>query len=32
LLTSIVARGPGAISLDHLIWSGRIPVPALARA
>jgi putative oxidoreductase len=32
LLTLIVARGPGAISLDHLIWSGRIPVPAFARA
>jgi len=32
LLTLIIARGPGAISLDHLIWSGRIPVPALARA
>ena len=25
LLTLIIARGPGAISLDHLIWSGRIP-------
>jgi putative oxidoreductase len=32
LLTLIVARGPGAISLDQLIWSGRISVPALARA
>ena len=32
LLTLIIARGPGAISIDHLVWSGRIPVPALARA
>ena len=32
LLTLIIARGPGAISLDHLIWTGRISVPALARA
>ena len=31
LLTLIIARGPGAISLDHLIWSGRVPAPALAR-
>src|SRR5436190_2690997 len=31
LLTLIIARGPGAISLDHLIWSGRVPVPACAR-
>ena len=31
LLTLIIARGPGAISLDHLIWSGRVPVPAFAR-
>ena len=28
LLTPIIARGPGSISLDHLIWTGRIPVPA----
>jgi putative oxidoreductase len=27
LLTLIIARGPGAISLDHLIWNGRLPVP-----
>ena len=32
LLTLIIARGPGAISLDHLIWTGRLPIPALARA
>ena len=32
LLTLIFARGPGAISLDHLIWTGRLPIPALARA
>ena len=31
LLTLIIARGPGAISLDHLFWSGRVPVPAFAR-
>jgi putative oxidoreductase len=32
LLTVIIARGPGAISIDHLIWNGRIRVPVLARA
>ena len=32
LLTLIVARGPGAISLDHLVWNGRVRVPTLARA
>jgi putative oxidoreductase len=32
LLTLIIARGPGAISLDHLIWTGRLPIPAHARA
>jgi len=32
LLAMIIARGPGAISLDHLIWTRRIAVPALARA
>jgi putative oxidoreductase len=31
LLTLIIARGPGAISLDHLIWSGRVRAPAFAR-
>jgi len=31
LLTLIIARGPGAISLDHLVWAGRIPIPTLAR-
>jgi putative oxidoreductase len=31
LLGLIVARGPGAISLDHLIWNGRASVPAMAR-
>ncbi len=25
LLALIIARGPGAISLDHLIWNGRHP-------
>jgi len=29
LLTLIIARGPGAISLDHLIWHGREATPAL---
>ena len=28
----IIARGPGAIALDHLICSVRIPVPVLAGA
>ena len=30
LLLLIIARGPGAISLDHLIWNGRssLPLPA----
>lgn len=32
LLTLIIARGPGAISLDHLIWTKRIAVPAAVRA
>ena len=32
LLGLIVARGPGAISLDHLVWSGRTPMPAMARS
>jgi putative oxidoreductase len=31
LLTLIIARGPGAISFDHLIWNGRVPIPALIR-
>lgn len=31
LLGLIIARGPGAISLDHLIWNGRASVPALER-
>jgi putative oxidoreductase len=31
LLTLIIARGPGAISLDHLIWNGRLPALPLAR-
>ena len=31
LLASIIARGPGAISLDHLVWNSRPIVPALAR-
>ena len=31
LLGLIIARGPGAISLDHLIWSGRAPMLAPVR-
>jgi len=31
-LLLIVARGPGAISLDHLIWSRAQSVPAPARS
>jgi putative oxidoreductase len=31
LLTLIIARGPGAISLDHLILNSRINMPKLAR-
>ena len=31
LLGLIIARGPGAISLDHLVWSGRVSVPAMTR-
>jgi putative oxidoreductase len=30
LLTLIIARGPGAISLDHLIWNRRMPVQKMA--
>jgi len=30
LLLLIIARGPGAISLDHLIWSRAAPQPMLA--
>ena len=30
LLLLIIARGPGAISLDHLIWNRLHPVPAPA--
>ena len=29
LLTLIMARGPGPVSLDHLIWHGRLAAPAL---
>jgi putative oxidoreductase len=29
LLLLIIARGPGAISLDHLIWNGRATMPAM---
>lgn len=31
ILLWIVARGPGAVSLDHLIWTRSAQVPALAR-
>ena len=29
-LMLIIARGPGAIALDHLVWQ-RAPLPVLAR-
>lgn len=32
LLTLIIGRGPGAVSLDHLIWNDRLPSLAIARA
>jgi putative oxidoreductase len=31
LLMWIAARGPGAVSLDHLVWTRNAPVPAMAR-
>jgi len=31
LLLLIIARGPGAISLDHLLWTRAQPEPAPAR-
>jgi putative oxidoreductase len=31
LLALIIARGPGAISIDHLIWNSRFLLPALVR-
>jgi putative oxidoreductase len=31
LLLGIIARGPGAISLDHLVWTRATPAPLLAR-
>jgi len=31
LLTLIIARGPGAISIDHLIWNGRFFLAASVR-
>ena len=30
-LLTIIARGPGVLSLDHLIWRANSPAPALAR-
>ena len=30
LLTLIIARGPAAISLDHVIWNGPLSIPATA--
>ena len=32
LLLLILARGPGAISLDHLIWNSRVSLPLPANA
>jgi putative oxidoreductase len=29
LLLLIIARGPGSISLDQLVWHSRLPAPAL---
>ena len=31
LLLWILARGPGVVSLDHLIWTRNAPIPVLAR-
>jgi putative oxidoreductase len=31
LLGLVIARGPGAISLDHLLWNARSPMPAAAQ-
>jgi len=31
LLLLIIARGPGAISLDHLIWNSGAVMPAMPR-
>jgi putative oxidoreductase len=31
LLLGIIARGPGAISLDHLIWTNCLSMPSLSR-
>ena len=31
LLGLIIARGPGAISLDHLVWNSRESTPAMTR-
>ena len=30
-LLTIIARGPGVLSLDHLIWRANSPAPVLAR-
>jgi putative oxidoreductase len=32
LLTLIIARGPGTLSVDHLLWSSQMPMPAALRA
>jgi putative oxidoreductase len=31
LLTLVIARGPGAISLDHLVWNASASAPRMAR-
>jgi hypothetical protein len=31
-LLLIIARGPGALSLDHLIWNSRSSLPMLTGA
>jgi putative oxidoreductase len=32
VLLLIITRGPGAISLDHLIWNGIVPMPKVVRS
>lgn len=32
VLILVIARGPGAISLDHLIWNGIVPMPKVVRS
>lgn len=32
VLLLIIARGPGAISFDHLLWNGIVPMPKVVRS